>query len=56
MLKEVGELAGGECKVRCELRQVWLMTGQCGLLVEITDLMLKDSSNEQCPFSNLARP
>ena len=54
VLKEPGELAGRDCKVRCELRQVWLMTGQCGLLVEVTDLMLKDSGNERCPFSNLA--
>ena len=54
VLKEPGELAGRECKVRCELRQVWLMTGQCGLLVEVTDLMLRESSNERCPFSNLA--
>eukprot|EP00439_Symbiodinium_sp_Y106_P032170 s7695_g3.t2 len=47
VLKEAGELAGRDCKVRCELRQVWLMTGQCGLLVEVTDLMLKDSDNER---------
>ena len=54
VLKEPGELAGRECKVRCELRLVWLMTGQCGLLVEVTDLMLRESSNERCPFSSLA--
>ena len=53
-LKEPGDLAGRECKVSCELRQVWLMTAQCGLLVEVADVMLKDSTNERCPFSNLA--
>ena len=51
--KEPGELAGRECKVRCELRQVWLMTGQ---EAEVTDPMLKDSRNEPCPFSNLVCP
>ena len=52
VLKEVGELAGRECRVRCELRQVWLMTGQCGLLVEVTDLMLKEPSSLRCPFAS----
>ena len=41
-LAEPGDLAGRECKVRCELRQVWVMSNQCGLLLEVTDLQLKD--------------
>ena len=53
-LKEPGDLAGRECRVKCELRQVWLMTGQSGLLIEVTDLMLKEPGNQRCPFSNLA--
>ena len=53
-LEDPGDLTGRECKVRCELRQVWLMTAQCGLLVEVTDLMLKEPSSQRCPFSNLA--
>ena len=40
-LAEPGDLAGRECKVRCELRQVWVMSNQCGLLLEVTDLQLK---------------
>ena len=43
----------GKCKVRCELRQVWLMSGQCGLLLEVTDLMLKEPGGLQCPFSTV---
>ena len=41
-LAEPGDLAGRECKVRCELRQVWVMSNQCGLLLEVTDLQLKE--------------
>ncbi|CAE7913387.1 pfh1 [Symbiodinium necroappetens] len=49
-LEEPGNLAGRECKLRAELKQVWLMSGQCGLLVEVTDLMLKEELPRQCPF------
>ena len=40
-LAEPGNLAGRECRVRCELRQIWLTSNQCGLLLEVTDLQLK---------------
>ncbi|OLP99211.1 hypothetical protein AK812_SmicGene18254 [Symbiodinium microadriaticum] len=30
------------CWERAELKQVWMMSGQCGLLVEVTDLMPKE--------------
>ena len=45
-------LAGRECRVRCELRQIWLMSNQCGLLLEVTDLQLKDyeAAGPACPF------
>ena len=48
-LAEPGDLAGRECKVRCELRQVWVMSNQCGLL-EVTDLQLKHYAGPVCPF------
>ena len=35
-LHEPGDLTNRECKVRPELRQVWMMSGQCGLLIEVT--------------------
>ena len=36
-----------ECRVRCELRQVWVMSNQCG-----TDLQLKayEAAGPVCPF------
>ena len=51
-LAEPGDLAGRECKVRCELRQVWVMSNQCGLLLEVTDLQLKayEAAGPVCPF------
>ena len=50
-LAEPGDLAGRECKVRCELRQVWVMSNQCGLLLEVTDLQLKayEAAGPVCP-------
>ena len=49
-LPEMGDLTSRECKVRAELKQVWMMSGQCGLLVEVTDLMLKEEEPQRCPF------
>ena len=49
-LPEMGDLTNRECKVRTELKQVWMMSGQCGLLVEVTDLMLKEEEPQRCPF------
>ena len=49
-LPEMGDLTNRECKVRAELKQVWMMSGQCGLLVEVTDLMLKEQEPQRCPF------
>ena len=49
-LQELGDLTNRECKLRAELRQVWLMSGQCGLLIEVTDVMLKDEEPQRCPF------
>ena len=47
-LAEPGNLAGRECRVRCELRQIWLMSNQCG----VTDLQLKtyEAAGPACPF------
>ena len=49
-LAEPGNLAGRECRVR--LRQIWLMSNQCGLLLEVTDLQLKtyEAAGPACPF------
>ena len=51
-LPEPGDLAGRECRVRCELRQVCVMSNQCGLLLEVTDLQLKayEAAGPACPF------
>ena len=50
VVKDPGNLAGRECKVKCELRQLWLMTNACGVLFEVTDLMLKEPVALMCPF------
>ena len=46
------ELAEPGNRVRCELRQIWLMSNQCGLLLEVTDLQLKtyEAAGPACPF------
>ena len=49
-LQEMGDLTNRECKARAQLKQVWLMSGQCGLLIEVTDLLLKEAEAHQCPF------
>ena len=51
-LESPGDLAGRLAKVRVELRQVWLMSPQCGLLLEVTDLQLREAAARQaeCPF------
>ena len=51
-LESPGDLAGRLAKVRVELRQVWLMSPQCGLLLEVTDLQLREAAAPQaeCPF------
>ena len=51
-LADPGNLAGRECRVRCELRQIWLTSNQCGLLLEVTDLQLKtyEAAGPACPF------
>ncbi|CAE7816459.1 pfh1 [Symbiodinium microadriaticum] len=48
--QELGDLTNRECQLRAELKQVWLMSGQCGLLIEVTDLMLRDEEPLRCPF------
>ena len=51
-LQEPGDLAGRSARVRLELRQVWVMNPQCGLLLEVTDLQLQESepAKVECPF------
>ena len=49
-LEEVRDLSNRTCKLRAELKQVWMMSGQCGLLIEVTDLMLRDEEPQRCPF------
>ena len=39
---EGGPRAGRSARARVELRQIWLMPPQCGLLLEITDLQLEE--------------
>ena len=46
-----GDLAGRLAKVHVELRQVWLMSPQCGLLLEVTDPQLREAAPQaECPF------
>ncbi|CAE7547017.1 unnamed protein product [Symbiodinium natans] len=51
-LQEPGDLAGRSARVRLELRQVWVMNPQCGLLLEVTDLQLQESepAKVECSF------
>ena len=53
-LAEPGNLASRECRVGCELRLVWVMSNQCSLLLEVTDLQLKTyeaaKNGPICPF------
>ena len=49
-LQEMGDLTNRECKVRAELKQVWLMSGQRGLLVEVAGLLLREEEPQRCPF------
>ena len=49
-LEEVRDLRNRMCKLRTELKQVWMMSGQRGLLIEVTDLMLRDEEPQRCPF------
>ena len=51
-LESPGDLAGRLAKVCVELWQVWLMSPQCGLLLEVTDLQLREAAAPQaeCPF------
>ena len=46
------DLQGCHCRLRVELRQVWLMSSQCGVLAEITDVMLQEQEppKPSCPF------
>ena len=46
------DLQGCHCRLRVELRQVWLMSSQCGVLAEITDVMLQQQEppKPSCPF------
>ena len=48
-LEEVRDLSNRMCKLRAELKQVWMMSGQCGLLIEVTDLMLRDEEPRGAP-------
>ncbi|OLP75717.1 hypothetical protein AK812_SmicGene44442 [Symbiodinium microadriaticum] len=52
----MGDLTNRECKVRAELKQVWMMSGQCGLLVEVTDLMLKEEEPQRCGMKAMTEP
>ena len=44
VVKDPGNLAGRECKVKREQRQLWLMTNTCGVLVEVTDITSEHAS------------
>ena len=51
-IEEPGDLAGRSARTRLELRQLWSMPPQCGLMIEVTDLQLEGSAvaPETCPF------
>ena len=51
------DLQGCLCKVHVELRQIWLMSSQCGVLAEVTDVMLQQCEAPKVPLLNaFARP
>ena len=51
-IEDPGDLSGRECRLSVELRQVWLMNPQCGLLLEVRDVQLRERepSAAACPF------
>ena len=44
------ELRGRKALVAIEVRQLWIMGQQCGLLMEVRDIKLQDASPQQCPL------
>ena len=44
------ELRGRKALVAIEVRQLWIMGQQCGLLMEARDVKLQDASPQQCPL------
>ena len=51
-IEDPGDLSGRECRVSAELRHVWLMNPQCGLLLEVRDVQLREREPAvaACPF------
>ena len=51
-IQEPGDLAGRSARARLELRQLWSMPPQCGLMVAVTDLQLEEPTAVAavCPF------
>ena len=44
------ELRGRKALVAVEVRQLWIMGQQCGLLMEAKDLKLQDATPQVCPL------
>ena len=44
------ELRGRKALVAVEVRQLWIMGSQCGLLMEAHDLKLQDAAPQVCPL------
>ena len=44
------ELRGRKALLTIEVRQLWIMGHQCGLLMEARDIKLQDASSPECPL------
>ena len=49
LLERPTELRGRKALVAVEVRQLWIMGQQCGLLMEVKDVKLQDAAQE-CPL------
>ena len=50
LISPPAELRGRKALVAIEVRQLWIMGQQCGLLMEARDVKLQDASPQQCPL------
>ncbi|CAE7731333.1 unnamed protein product [Symbiodinium microadriaticum] len=50
LMNPPAELKGRKALVAVEVRQLWIMGQQCGLLMEVRDIKLQDASPQQCPL------
>ena len=50
LMNPPAELRARRALVAIEVRQLWIMGQQCGLLMEARDIKLQDASSQECPL------